>query len=402
MASAMQLFLFALLGFHAAGISIRQGSDEADGVDMLKPKAKEKSRALLATMVMPDDEIPVDLMLEHHMRMLTGNMSTLEAAIIDNHPPWDERKSSQEPLLARYRRSQGATGNVQVKSVNYTKMSELLQRFFGQSPLQLYKNHPKALQLFRKDAPANLSRMDPRAKAARLLGMMHFMELCQDAEADIDMCIFMDSTSFVYRESETGIVELAQRFFRKEPNAVVLQPPDLCTYTRTSERGVCKLGNTTGIYHGFMVINRDRFEGFAPMAVDEIGLSSSFEDLLAEGLTKGGVEGAVRRIRCGGTFAINPYDATLGRYACQAPNAMGLSSLAKSMTSRRHKEAMRNGFSADYARFQGGAEAAQALQALIDRFESGKFPEAKYPDSVTNKCLNMCPSRERVSQGLAW
>mmetsp|Transcript_95648 Transcript_95648/g.270642 ORF Transcript_95648/g.270642 Transcript_95648/m.270642 type:complete len:403 (+) Transcript_95648:62-1270(+) len=402
MASAMQLFLFALLGFHAAGISIRQGSDEADGVDMLKPKAKEKSRALLATMVMPDDEIPVDLMLEHHMRMLTGNMSTLEAAIIDNHPPWDERKSSQEPLLARYRRSQGATGNVQVKSVNYTKMSELLQRFFGQSPLQLYKNHPKALQLFRKDAPANLSRMDPRAKAARLLGMMHFMELCQDAEADIDMCIFMDSTSFVYRESETGIVELAQRFFRKEPNAVVLQPPDLCTYTRTSERGVCKLGNTTGIYHGFMVINRDRFEGFAPMAVDEIGLSSSFEDLLAEGLTKGGVEGAVRRMRCSGTFVINPYDSSLGRYACQSPNPMGLSSQARAMRTTRHKERMASGFAEDYSRFEGGAEGAQGLQALIERFEAGKFPEAKHPDSVTNKCLNMCPSRERIAKGLAW
>merc|ERR1719356_327649 len=129
-------------------------------------------------MVSPDDDIPVDIMLEHHMRMMTGNMSTVEAAVIDNHPPWDERKGTQEPLLSRYRRSQGATGNVQVKSVNYTKMSALLQRFFGQSPLQLYKSHPSALNLF-----------------------------------------------------------------RREPNAVVLQPPDLCTSTRTSEKGVCKVGN---------------------------------------------------------------------------------------------------------------------------------------------------------------
>jgi len=369
---------------------------------MLKPKVQVKSRALLATMVMPDDDIPVDIMLEHHMRMMTGNMSNVEAAIIDNQPPWDERKSAQEPLLSRYRRSQGATGNVQVKSVNYTKMSALLQRFFGQSPLQLYKSHPKALQLFSKDAPANLSKLDPKVKAARLLGMLHFLELCQDADADIDMCIFMDSTSFVYRESETGIVELAQRFFRKEPNAVVLQPPDLCTSMRTSEKGVCKVGNATGIYHGFMVINRERFQGFAPMAVEEISLSSNFEDLLAEGLTKGGVEGAVRRVRCGGAFAINPYDASLGKYACQAPNPMSLSSLAKSMHSHRLSGAMRSGFAADYARFEGGAESAQALQALIERFESGKFPEAKHPDSVTNKCQNMCPSRERVNQGLAW
>jgi hypothetical protein len=391
MAFAMRLSLFALLGSEAAGMS------------MLKPKLRKpgKSRALLATMVMPDDDIPVDIMLEHHMRMMTGNMSSVEAAIIDNRPPWVEAQSTQEPLLSRYRRSQGATGNVQVKNVNYTRMSALLGRFFGQSELQLFSKSV-SLALAGRDAPANVTKLDPKGKAARLLGMLHFLELCQDAEADIDMCIYMDSTTSVYRENQTGIVELASQLFRKEPNAVVLQPPDLCTYTRTTERGVCKLGNTTGIHHGFMVINRDRFEGFAPMAVDEIGLSSNFEDLLAEGLTKGGVEGAVRRIRCGGTFAINPYDATLGRYACQAPNAMGLSSLAKSTTSRRHKEVMTSGFSSDYARFEGGAEGAQALQALIERFESGKFPEAKYPDSVTNKCLNMCPSRERVNQGLAW
>jgi len=335
------------------------------------------------------------------MRMMTGNMSNVEAAIIDNQPPWDERKSAQEPLLARYRRSQGATGNVQVKSVNYTKMSALLQRFFGQSPLQLYKNHPKALQLYSKDAPANLSKLDPKVKAARLLGMLHFLELCQDADEDIDMCIFMDSTSFVYRESETGIVELAQRFFRKEPNAVVLQPPDLCTSMRTSEKGVCKVGNATGIYHGFMVINRERFQGFAPMAVEEISLSSNFEDLLAEGLTKGGVEGAVRRIRCSGTFVINPYDSSLGRYACQSPNPMGLSSQARAMGTR-HNDRMLSGFAQDYSHFAGGAEGAHALQALIERFEAGKFPEAKHPDSVTNKCLNMCPSRERIAKGFAW
>jgi len=368
---------------------------------MLKPKLQVKSRAMLATMVMPDDDIPVDIMLEHHMRMMTGNMSNVEAAIIDNQPPWDERKSAQEPLLARYRRSQGATGNVQVKSVNYTKMSALLQRFFGQSPLQLYKNHPKALQLYSKDAPANLSKLDPKVKAARLLGMLHFLELCQDADEDIDMCIFMDSTSFVYRESETGIVELAQRFFRKEPNAVVLQPPDLCTSMRTSEKGVCKVGNATGIYHGFMVINRERFQGFAPMAVEEISLSSNFEDLLAEGLTKGGVEGAVRRIRCSGTFVINPYDSSLGRYACQSPNPMGLSSQARAMGTR-HNDRMLSGFAQDYSHFAGGAEGAHALQALIERFEAGKFPEAKHPDSVTNKCLNMCPSRERIAKGFAW
>jgi len=390
MAFAMRISLFALLG-------------SAAGMSMLKPKLRkpERSRALLVTMVMPDDTIPVDIMLEHHMRMMTGNMSSVEAAIIDNRPPWVEAQSTQEPLLSRYRRSQGATGNVQVKTVNYTRMSALLSRFFGQSELQLFSKSVN-LALAGRDAPANVTKLDPKGKAARLLGMLHFLELCQDADVDIDMCIYMDSTTFVYRENQTGIVEVASQLFRKEPNAVVLQPPDLCTYTRTSEKGVCKLGNATGIYHGFMVINRDRFEGFAPMAVDEIGISSNFEDLLAEGLTKGGVEGAVRRVRCGGAFAINPYDASLGKYACQAPNPMSISSLAKSMHSHRLSGAMRSGFAADYARFEGGAESAQALQALIERFESGKFPEAKHPDSVTNKCQNMCPSRERVNQGLAW
>jgi len=347
-------------------------------------------------------------MMEHHLRMISGNRSILEGVIIDNRPPWTERAammsggkilSTQEPLLSRYRRSQGTTGSVQVKDVDYSRMSALMARFFSTSDLQLSS---RILRLA-ADAPSNISRLDEKGRAARLLGMLNFLELCADADSEVDMCIFVDSTTFLYRENQTGLVEVAARLFQQDPMAVVLQPPDMCLSSRASAKGVCKVGNSTTIKHGFFVVNRDRFEGFAPMPVESLGLDSIFEDLLAEGLTKGGVEGPVKQIRCGGgAFVIHPYDDSLGKYACHTTKQLGLSAQAQALTSGRSAARVEGLFLEDYSRFPGKAEGAAAVKSLIDRVEAGKFPEAKYPESVTNKCLNMCPSKERIRDGLAW
>jgi len=397
MAPAMRSLLPAVLCCGAAGMSL------------LKPKKapRQMPRALVATMVMPSDETPVDLMMEHHMRMISGNMSILEGAVIDNRPPWAEQPSAQEPLLSRYRRTQGSTGSVQVKSVDYSKLSALMARFFSAGDLQL---NSKMLRLASHsarsqglDPPANVSKLDEKANAARLLGMLNFLELCADADSEVDMCIFVDSTTFLYRENQTGLVEVAARLFQQDPMAVVLQPPDMCLSSRASAKGVCKVGNSTTIKHGFFVVNRDRFEGFAPMPVESLGLDSIFEDLLAEGLTKGGVEGPVKQIRCGGgAFVIHPYDDSLGKYACHTTKQLGLSAQAQALTSGRSAARVEGLFLEDYSRFPGKAEGAAAVKSLIDRVEAGKFPEAKYPESVTNKCLNMCPSKERIRDGLAW
>jgi len=236
------------------------------------------------------------------------------------------------------------------------------------------------------------------------MGMLNFLEVCADAEADVDLCVYMDPTTFVHRSNETGVVEQAVKLFRQNPQTVVLLPPDMCTSARTTGNGVCKAGNVTGgINHGFFVVNRDRFEGFAPMPVESVGLGSVFEDLLAEGLTKGGVEGPVKQIRCGGgAFVIHPYDDSLGKYACHTTKQLGLSAQAQALTSGRSAARVEGLFLEDYSRFPGKAEGAAAVKSLIDRVEAGKFPEAKYPESVTNKCLNMCPSKERIRDGLAW
>merc|ERR1719188_1194225 len=108
-------------------------------------------------------------MMEHHMRMISGNMSILEGAVIDNRPPWAERPSTQEPLLSRYRRAQGSTGSVQVKSVDYSRLSALMARFFSSGDFQLNR---KSLRLA-ADSPANVSRLDEKGNAARLLGMLN-------------------------------------------------------------------------------------------------------------------------------------------------------------------------------------------------------------------------------------
>mmetsp|Transcript_106500 Transcript_106500/g.280934 ORF Transcript_106500/g.280934 Transcript_106500/m.280934 type:complete len:391 (-) Transcript_106500:117-1289(-) len=374
---------------------------QAAGMSMLKPKKapRQMPRALVATMVMPDDEIPVDLMMEHHLRMVSSDKSILQGAIIDNRPPWGSQNSNQEPLLARYRRSQDSTGIVNIKKVDYSNMTTLMNRFFssGEGEISLYA---KSAHM---DAPTNVSKLGEKAKAARLLGMLNFLELCADADSEVDMCIFVDSTTFLYRENQTGLVEVAARLFRQDPMAVVLQPPDMCTHTRASKKGVCKVGNATNINHGFFVVNRDRFEGFAPMPVESAGLGSIFEEIFAEGLTKGGVEGAVKQIRCGGAFFIHPYDDSLGKYACPKQQTLGLPAHARATVSGARTKRMSDGhFDEDYSRFPGKAEGAAAVKSLIDRVEAGKFPEAKYPESVTNKCLNMCPSKERIRDGLAW
>jgi hypothetical protein len=263
--------------------------------------------------------------------------------------------------------------------------------------------HAKTVNLA-ADMPTNVSKLDEKANAARMLGMLNFLELCADAENDVDLCIYVDSTTFVHRTNETGVVEQAVKVFQQNPQAVVLNPPDMCTYKKAAENGVCKAGNvTTGINHGFFVVNRDRFEGFAPMPVESVGLDSVFEDLLAEGLTKGGVEGPVKQIRCGGgAFVIHPYDDSVGKYACHSGKQLELSAHSQAMTSG-HSAAREEGlFAEDYVRFQGGATRARGLASIIERFEAGKFPEAKYLDSLTNKCQNMCPSRERIRDGMAW
>mmetsp|Transcript_106490 Transcript_106490/g.280906 ORF Transcript_106490/g.280906 Transcript_106490/m.280906 type:complete len:393 (-) Transcript_106490:117-1295(-) len=376
---------------------------QAAGMSMLKPKKapRQMPRALVATMVMPDDEIPVDLMMEHHLRMVSSDKSILQGAIIDNRPPWGSQNSNQEPLLARYRRSQDSTGIVNIKKVDYSNMTTLMNRFFssGEGEISLYA---KSAHM---DAPTNVSKLGEKAKAARLLGMLNFLELCADADAEVDMCIFLDSTTFLYRENQTGLVEVAARLFQQDPMAVVLQPPDMCLSSRASAKGVCKVGSSTTIKHGFFVVNRDRFEGFAPMPVESAGLGSVFEDIFAEGLTKGDHEGAVKQIRCGGAFFVHPYDRSLGPYACPHKNMLELPAHARDTLGSRGAGRARvaeGHFDEDYSRFPGKAEGAAAVKSLIDRVEAGKFPEAKYPESVTNKCLNMCPSKERIRDGLAW
>ncbi|CAK0831525.1 unnamed protein product [Prorocentrum cordatum] len=342
--------------------------------------------------------------------MISGNRSVLEGVIIDNRPPWSERAalmgagkipSTQDPLLSRYRRSQGTTGSVQVKDVDYARMSALMTRFFGTADLRLSSN----MLRLAADAPSNISKLDEKGRAARLLGMLNFLESCADADAEVDMCIFLDSTTFLYRENQTGLVEVAAKLFQQDPMAVVLQPPDMCTSSRASAKGVCKVGNSTTIKHGFFVVNRDRFEGFAPMPVENAGLGSVFEDIFAEGLTKGDHEGAVKQIRCGGSFFVHPFDRSLGPWACPHKNQLELPAHARDTLGSRgaSRARMSEGhFDEDYSRFKEKAHGAAALQSLIDRIEAGKLPEAKSPESVTNRCSNMCPSRERISQGLAW
>jgi len=382
----MRALLLALVCYQAAALTTS------------KPRVRTRTKTLVATMVFPDDEIPVDLMMEHHLRMVSSNMSILQGAIIDNRPPWGEMKSNQEPLLGRYRRSQDSTGVVKVKRVDYSNLSTLISRFFSSEEISL---HAKTLNLA-ADMPTNVSKLDEKANAARMLGMLNFLELCADAEADVDLCIYMDSTTFVHRSNDTGVVEQAVKVFQQNPQTVVLNPPDMCIYTKAAENNVCKAGNVTGgINHGFFVVNRDRFEGFAPMPVESVGLGSVFEDLLAEGLTKGGVEGPVKQIRCGGAFAIHPYDSSLGRYACKQ-GQLGLSAHSQAAASRGASARDAGLFSEDYARFPGGGMRAKGLATLIERFEAGKFPEAKPMDSLTNKCNNMCPSKERIRDGLAW
>jgi len=390
MAPSMRAVLAALLGCPAAALSAGRP----------KRATHARTKTLVATMVYPDDETPVDLMMEHHLRMVSSDKSVLQGAIIDNRPPWGPQNSNQEPLLARYRRSQDSTGIVNIKKVDYSNMTTLMNRFFssGEGEISLYA---KSAHM---DAPTNVSKLGEKAKAARLLGMLNFLELCADAEADVDLCVYVEPTTFVHRTNETGVVEQAVKLFRQNPQTVVLLPPDMCVSTKTTGNGVCKAGNVTsgGINHGFFVVNRDRFEGFAPMPVESLGLDSVLEDLLAEGLTKGGVEGPVKQIRCGGAFAIHPFDSSLGKYACQPQRQLGLSAHSQAATGRAASARDAGIYSEDYSRFPGGGMRAKGLASLIERFEAGKFPEAKPMDSLTNKCNNMCPSKERVRDGLAW
>jgi len=390
----MRALLLAFASCRAAALTAR------------KPRVRARTKTLLATMVYPDDEIPVDLMMEHHLRMVSSNMSILQGAIIDNRPPWGETRSTQERLLTRYRRSQDTTGIVRVKKVDYSNLSTLVNRFFSSDEINLFArlvDSKTGVVNLAADMPTNVSKLDEKANAARLLGMLNFLELCADAENDVDLCIYMDSTTFVHRSNDTGVVEQAVKLFQQNPQAVVLNPPDMCTFRKAGENGVCKAGNvTSGINHGFFVVNRDRFEGFAPMPVESLGLDSVLEDLLAEGLTKGGVEGPVKQIRCGGAFAIHPYDSSLGKYACQSQRQLGLSEHSQAATTRASSARDAGLFSEDYSRFPGGGLRAKGLASLIERFEAGKFPEAKPMDSLTNKCNNMCPSKERIRDGLAW
>jgi len=378
---------------------------QAAALSFSKPRARTRTKTLVATMVFPDDEIPVDIMMEHHLRMVSSDKSILQGAIIDNRPPWGRQSSNQEPLLARYQRSQDSTGVVKVKKADYSNMTTLLNRFFstaeGEINLHAITNHHVHL-----DAPTNITKLDEKAKAARLLGMLSFLELCADAEADVDLCVYLDPTTFVHRTNQTGIVEQAVKLFRQNPQTVVLLPPDMCISGKTTENGVCKAGNVIaggGINHGFFVVNRDRFEGFAPMPVEGVGLDSVLEDLLAEGLTKGGVEGPVKQIRCGGgAFVIHPFDDSLGKYACRTSKQLGLSAQSQALATSRSSAREEGLFAQDYSRFPGGAARAKGLASLIERFEAGKFPEAKPMDSLTNRCQNMCPSRERMNEGMAW
>ncbi|CAK0903077.1 unnamed protein product [Prorocentrum cordatum] len=362
-------------------------------------------KTLVATVLQHTQPVP-DLMLSHQLRMLSSSRKNVaQVSIINAKVPGVDNAlgTAHDPVVAQLRRSYGTTGSVQVVDLesNETRQQELLQKVFS---VRQGSTVAFAKKFFKQD----LTSSDMKRQMAYFTAMVQFVDLCSQAEYGVEICANMEGESFLHRQDKKGLIELASELFDGDEEVIALQPPSYCDYTQAHHRPAwakkdkwtnssftkCVANATKAKPEAGpanMLFNRQRLMAALPLSVnaDELDLAKGFDHAFLSGLSRAG---AIKGMQCGHSFVIRPAGEEANCKGKKMPlkvQALAAGKLADSDASR---------FSGEYGLFN--QRVVQGFEVLADRMERGMIPGPA--GAVGDKCLEMCPSNDRIKAGMAW
>jgi len=390
-------------------------ADSADGslmsAEVGAPPAK---RTMVGTVLRHTQAAPVDIMLSHQIRMLSSSRKNVEqVAVINAKVPGVDNAlgTAHDPVIASLKRSYGTTGSVEVLDLesNVTQQQQLMQAVFS---IRQGSTATFATKFFKQ----NLTTPDMKRQMAYFTAMMQFIDLCIKAEHGVEICANMQGESFLHRQDKKGLLELASKLFDDDDEVIALQPPSYCEYTQAHHKpswakkdawtnssftkciaNATKAKPEAGL--GNMLFNRQRLMAALPLSVnaEDLDLKQGFDHALLAGLVPGSA--AVKGMQCGHSFVIRPP----GEEAqCKGAKKMTLKSQAltagKSKDSEANQRAALDTLSGEYGSFN--QRVVQGIEVLADRMERGMLPGTT--GNVGDRCLEMCPSEDRIKGGMAW
>ncbi|CAK0903076.1 unnamed protein product [Prorocentrum cordatum] len=345
-------------------------------------------------------------LLPHQLRMLSSSRKNVaQVSIINAKVPGVDNAlgTAHDPVVAQLRRSYGTTGSVQVVDLesNETRQQELLQKVFS---VRQGSTVAFAKKFFKQD----LTSSDMKRQMAYFTAMVQFVDLCSQAEYGVEICANMEGESFLHRQDKKGLIELASELFDGDEEVIALQPPSYCDYTQAHHRPAwakkdkwtnssftkCVANATKAKPEAGpanMLFNRQRLMAALPLSVnaDELDLAKGFDHAFLSGLSRAG---AIKGMQCGHSFVIRPAGEEANCKGKKMPlkvQALAAGKLADSDASR---------FSGEYGLFN--QRVVQGFEVLADRMERGMIPGPA--GAVGDKCLEMCPSNDRIKAGMAW
>jgi len=363
-------------------------------------------KTMVATVLKHTQIAPVDLMLSHQIRMLsTSRKNVAQVAVINAKVASVDNPlgTTHDPVVAQLKRSYGTTGSVQVVDLesNETQQQELMKKVFS-------IRQGSTVAFAKKFFKQNLSSPALKREMAYFTAMMQFIDLCSQAEYGVEICANMDGDSFLHRQDKKGLIELASELFDGDDEVVALQPPSYCEYMQAHHRPAwakkdkwtnssftkCVANATKAKPEAGpanMLFNRQRLMAALPLSVtaDDLKLERGFDQALLTGLSRAG---AIKGMQCGHSFVIRP----AGEEAKCKGKGMPLRSQALASGKLQGSEASR--FSGEYGLFN--QRIVQGIEVLADRMERGMIPGPA--GTVGDRCLEMCPSSERIKEGMAW
>jgi len=365
-------------------------------------------KTMVATVLRHTQAPPVDLMLSHQIRMLSSSRKNVaQVAVINAKVPGvdNDLGTGHDPVVAQMKRTYGTTGSVQVVDLesNQTQQEELMQKVFS---VRKGSTAAFAKKFFKMD----LTSPEMKRQMAYFTAMMQFVDLCSHAEYGVEICANMDGESFVHRQDKKGLVELASELFDGDDEVIALQPPSYCDYTQAHHRPTwakkdkwtnssftkCVANATKAKPEAVpanMLFNRQRLMAALPLSVDadDLSLEKGFDHALLVGLAPEAIKG----MQCGHSFVIRP----AGEEAkCKTNKGKTMTLKSQLLAAGKTRDSDASRFSGEYGVFN--QRMVMGLEVVADRIERGMIPGPM--GSVGDKCLEMCPSSDRIKQGMAW
>jgi len=398
MSTVLRLASWAALLARATSLSLATEDSEL---------AVSAKKTLVATVLKHTQPVPVDMMLSHQLRMLSSSRKNVaQVAVIDAKVPGVDNPlgTAHDPVVAQMKRSYGTTGSVQVVELesDETRQQELMQKVFS-------IRQGSTIAFAKKFFTQNLTSPEMKRQMAYFNAMMQFVDLCTKAEYGVEICANMEGESFLHRQDKKGLIELASELFDGDEEVIALQPPTYCDYTQAHHRPAwakkdkwtnssftkCVANATKAKPEAGpanMLFNRQRLMAALPLSVnaEDLDLAKGFDHGFVGGLSHAG---AIKGMQCGHSFVIRP--------AGEEANCKGKKMPLKAHTlaaGKQLKDSDASRFSGEYGQFN--QRVVQGVEVLADRMERGMIPAPL--GAVGDKCLEMCPSNDRIKGGMAW